>query len=89
MKGDASNITGINTSNFIFDETQTFNPLHVKDNDLVFVKSDLIEIYFKIIHPKVNSKYILISHNSDKTIDLSEIELADEKVIHWLSLIHI
>ncbi len=70
---------------FIFDETQTFNPLHVKDNDLVFVKSDLIEIYFKIIHPKVNSKYILISHNSDKTIGLSEIELADEKVIHWFA----
>ena len=70
---------------FIFDETQTFNPLLVKNNDLVFVKSDLIEIYFKIIHPKINSKYILISHNSDETIGLSEIELADEKVIHWFA----
>ena len=30
-------------------------------------------------HPKINNKYILITHNSDKKIGLSEKELKAEK----------
>ncbi len=70
-------------SKFIFDETQTFNPLLVKTNDIVFLKTDLKEIYFKIQHPKINNKYILISHNSDMQISHTEKNLIDEKIIHW------
>ena len=72
-------------SNFIFDETQTFDASLVKDNDIIFLKTDLKDIYFKIQHPKINNKYILITHNSDKKIGLSEKELKDEKIIHWFA----
>ena len=46
----------------IFDESTSFNPEDVKKNDTVFINSDLIEVYFQIQHPKISSKYFLISH---------------------------
>ncbi len=70
---------------FIFDETQTFKPSQVKNNDLVFMKSDLKNIYFKIIHPQIESKYILISHNSDEEINDKDKNLVDDKIVHWFA----
>ncbi len=72
-------------SNFIFDETKTFNPLLVKNNDIVFLKTELKDIYFKTQHPKINNKYILITHNSDGVISTRDEELIDEKIVHWFA----
>ncbi len=74
-----------NEADFIFDETQTFDPSLVKNNDIIFLKTDLKEIYFQSQHPKISSRYILISHNSDKTVDFMAKEFIDEKIIHWFS----
>ena len=35
-----------NLCDHVFDETQSFKPLEVKENDIVFLKTDLKEIYF-------------------------------------------
>lgn len=70
-------------SNHIFDEATTFNPKKVKNNEIIFINSELIEIFFKIQDPKINSKYILISHNSDKSPTLDELSLISKNVIHW------
>jgi len=68
----------------IFDETKTIKPFKVKTNDLVFVKSDLLNIYFENYHPEINNPYILISHNSDKNIEIEDIKYAqDKKIVHW------
>lgn len=67
----------------IFDETKSFNPKDVKNNEIIFINSELIEIFFKIQDPKIESKYILISHNSDKTPAQKELSLISEKVVHW------
>ena len=72
-------------ANHIFDETVFFQPKDVKKNDVVFVKSDLIEIYFKICHPKIINNYILITHNSDRNITEREISFSDETIIHWFA----
>ena len=72
-------------SSFIFDETQTFNPSSVKNNDVVFLKTDLKDIYFKTQHPRINNKYILISHNSDHIIGRREEDLIDDKIVHWFA----
>lgn len=67
----------------IFDETKSFKPKDVKNNDIIFINSELIEIFFKIQDPKIESNYILISHNSDKTPSQEELSLISEKVVHW------
>ena len=53
----------------------------VKDNDVVFVKTDYLIDYLKNIHKKINSRYILLSHNGDKNFD-SEILNFLIKIIH-------
>ena len=70
-------------ANHIFDETQSFNPENVKDNEIIFINSDLIKIFFKIQDPKIKRRYILISHNSDKSPSLEELSLISKNVIHW------
>ena len=70
-------------SNHIFDETRSFNPKKVKNNEIIFLNSELIEIFFSIHDPKITSKYILISHNSDKSPSREELNLISENVIHW------
>jgi len=70
-------------SNHIFDETRSFNPKKVKNNEIIFLNSELIEIFFSIHDPKIKSKYILISHNSDKSPSKEELNLISENVIHW------
>lgn len=72
-------------SDHIFDETKSFNPKSVKNKDVIFVNADLLEIYFEIIHPKINNRYILITHNSDREISINEIKLADNKIIKWFA----
>ena len=69
----------------IFDESTSFNPEDVKKNDIVFINSDLIEVYFQIQHPKIGSKYFLISHNSDRNVDNNLTNLSDDKIIHWFA----
>jgi len=69
----------------IFDETKTFNPKKVKFLDIVFLNADFLEVYFQTIHKKINTKYILITHNSDRSISLNELHHADEKIIHWFA----
>ena len=73
-------------SDHIFDETKTLNPKKVKDNDIVFLKTDLKEIYFNHYHKKITSKYILITHNSDESIEESDLNFLDEKIIHWFAM---
>ena len=70
-------------SNHIFDETRSFSPKKVKNNEIIFLNSELIEIFFSIHDPKITSKYILISHNSDKSPSREELNLISENVIHW------
>ncbi len=72
-------------ANHIFDETVFFQPKDVKKNDVVFVKSDLIEIYFEICHPKIINNYILITHNSDRNITEREVSFSDEIISHWFA----
>lgn len=74
-----------NVSNHIFDESKSFNPKDVKNRDIIFLKTDLIEIYFKIQHPQIESPYFLITHNSDRNVTEDLVNLKDEKIIHWFA----
>ncbi|MEX0849086.1 MAG: hypothetical protein WD055_02560 [Candidatus Dependentiae bacterium] len=72
-------------SDHVFDETdKLLEASTVEYADIVFVKSDLLDVFFSTIHVKINNPYILISHNSDAAVPAGFIDfLGDEKVLHW------
>lgn len=72
-------------ADFIFDESTSFNPEKVQKNDIVFLKTDLLEIFFTFYHPYINEKYILITHNSDKSLNEEDLNYFDNKIIHWFA----
>jgi len=70
----------------IFDESKSFNPKNVNYGDVIFLMSELCEIFFTTHHPNIQNKYVLITHNSFKNLS-KEVELyTDEKIIHWYVL---
>lgn len=74
-----------NFANHIFDESITFDPRRVKQNDIVFLSGNLVDLYFNYFHPKINSKYILITHNSNRSIGKKDIQKADKNILHWFA----
>ncbi len=50
-----------------FDETGHNNwaPSSVESGDLIFVKTDMLDLFFESRHRLIGSPYVLISHNSD------------------------
>ena len=72
-------------SKFIYDEYTSFNPENLKNKDIIFVKTDLLEDYFKYVHPKIKVQYILLSHNSDEIINSQHKKYLDSKIIHWFA----
>ena len=72
-------------SNHIFDESKNINPNRVKQNDIIFLNSDLIEIFFNHFDKKIKNKYILITHNSDRNIGNEEFSNISDNVIHWFA----
>lgn len=70
----------------IFDETQSINPKKIKYQDIVFIRSDLIKIYFENYHQLIDNPYILLSHNSDDSVSQSDIKYIDKNIIHWFAM---
>ena len=72
---------------FKFDELRL--PLDINkinNGDTIFVKTDLIEHFFTVVHPSIKSKYILITHNSDYSAPGKFAHmLDDEKLIAWFA----
>ncbi len=75
-----------NYSDHVYDETKKLNPKNVKDNDIIFLKTDFMELFFKNCHSEIESKYILITHNSDIPIEDKDLNYLDEKIIHWFAM---
>ena len=52
-----------------FDEASTgFNPSYVQKGEVVFVNVDYLDFFFKNIHHYIRQPYILLTHNSNRTI---------------------
>tara|TARA_B100000575_G_scaffold294424_1_gene310265 strand:- start:5762 stop:6655 length:894 start_codon:yes stop_codon:yes gene_type:complete len=72
-------------SNHIFDETKSFDPNKVKKGDILFLKTELKNIFFNHYHPKIKEPYKLITHNSDLPVENDDLKYLDEKIIHWFA----
>jgi hypothetical protein len=61
-------------------------PENISDGDIVFLKSEKAGSFYTNIHPKIHSRYILISHNSDASApSICRELLEDNKVIAWFA----
>ena len=69
----------------MFDDISDFDPELVEMNDIVFVRSDFLKVFFKSKHPLIKNRYILISHNDDTNIDESYAAFIDDKILHWFA----
>lgn len=65
-------------------QTLFFDPENVRNGDLIFVDSDCLKLFFEEYHPRIQEKYILISHNHDHSVpgDFSSY-LEDDKLYVW------
>ncbi len=72
-------------SDHIFDETDfDFKPETVKLGDSVFVNSNFLEPFFKYMHPLIQHKYILVTHNEDISVPGKFHDyIEDKKIFAW------
>lgn len=73
--------------NFIIDKTNKFiDPEKIKNGDIIFVANhaEFLDFFFQKVHPKIKSKYILVTHNSDKSEFSSYLKYLDDKnIVAW------
>ena len=67
----------------IYDETSRCRPEDICENDIIFLKGDLIDEFFEKVHPHIIHRYKIITHNSDREIGAPEAAYIDDKVIRW------
>jgi hypothetical protein len=73
-------------ADFAFDELSSVDPRKVTFGSTIFIKTDYLGKFFKEIHPQINCKYIIISHNSDCSSPGPYISfLNDDKIIAWFA----
>lgn len=71
---------------WIYDETQSFEPKRVSPRDAIFVKTDYLEAFARDIHPFIVVPYVLVSHNSDHPAPGPCAHLLnDDKLIAWFA----
>lgn len=69
---------------FVFDEAKQFDPADVQKPSVIFVKTDLLDQFFKSRHAHIKFPYILVTHNSDdEAPGKFAAYLDDPKIIHW------
>lgn len=68
-----------NTSN-------SFDASKVKENEIIFVGDSNIKKFLTEIHPKINARYILVTHNGDEMVDKEAFGLTDDKILKWYGI---
>lgn len=69
------------------DETrQEFYPQKVSKGDIIYVTPGALSYFFNKIHPNIEAKYILLTHNSDSSFPEQFAPLLDdEKLALWIT----
>ena len=71
---------------FNFANVIAFNPAEVRDGDTIFVNLFYLEPFFKFFHPRIKSKYILITHNGDDAVDEKFLKYSDDpQLAFWFT----
>lgn len=66
--------------------TPSFSVENVKDGDVIFIKADYVRRFIRAVAPRISSRYILITHNSDEAITKKHLSfLNTPNLIAWLA----
>ncbi len=73
---------------FSYEKMSSFDPLLVQEGNLVFVDKDLLQEFFSKMHPRINHRYVLVTHNGNylkggTTPGPYYLFLDDDKIIAW------
>lgn len=74
---------------FVVDEQYLeFNPEDVQQGDIIFVKNraEFLRLFFLFINPKIENRYILITHNDDCPSSFAKKYLYLDKIFAWFSI---
>lgn len=72
--------------NHAYDELAMLNPMQVRDGDAIFINGDYADRFFTAVHPRIRSRYILVSHNTDYPFPGKYAHvLNDEKLLAWFT----
>lgn len=72
-------------SDHVFDAEINFKINDVKQNDLVFVKTEYLEIFFKEYLPYIKNYFILLSHNSSSLVKENHLRMLGDKELKWFA----
>jgi hypothetical protein len=85
-------ITFDDSSGILTEKLNTNNVNNIKENDVIYMKSDYIVYFIDNILPNISTKFILVTANSDSTIPTDLLShdkfinaINNEKIIHWYS----
>jgi hypothetical protein len=58
----------------------------LKNGSIIFCKTELLKCFTRFALPRMNKKFILITHNSDEVVDVRYLDLLNnELLIHWFA----
>lgn len=76
-------------ADYVFENLETFKPESVKPNSTIYVIVENLDLFFEKAHPYIPCKYILITHNSDRSVPEYFVPyLDDEKLLAWFAADH-
>ena len=72
-------------SNHVFEAEKNIQIKDVQQNDLVFVKTEYLEIFFDEYLPYIKNYFILLSHNSSSLVKENHLKMLGDKELKWFA----
>ena len=76
-----------NIAQHVYDNSDTIvDPGIIRNGDIVFVGDSRIQSFIEKIHPHIQAKYVLITHNGDASVTSEELARVRGKIIRWYGI---
>ena len=72
-------------SDHVFDTKENIDAKDIQENDLVFVNTEYLEIFFEECLPYINNYFILLSHNSSSLVNEKHLKMLGDKELKWFA----
>ena len=72
-------------SDHVFDAENNIKIKDIHQNDLVFVKTEYLEIFFEEYLPYIKNYFILLSHNSSSVVKENHLKMLGDKELKWFA----
>lgn len=72
-------------SDHIFNKSENMKISDIKENDLLFVKTEYLQLFFEEYLPYIKNYFILLTHNSSLTINENHLKMLGDKEFKWFA----